>query len=60
MDLGLKDSAAVVTGGSKGMGRAIAEAFADDGDPLRVAPASEPRISPQLLRSRSLSRFPNH
>jgi NAD(P)-dependent dehydrogenase (short-subunit alcohol dehydrogenase family) len=35
MDLGLKNSAAVVTGGSKGMGRAIAEAFADDG--ARVA-----------------------
>jgi NAD(P)-dependent dehydrogenase (short-subunit alcohol dehydrogenase family) len=30
VDLGLEGSAAVVTGGTKGMGRAIAEAFADD------------------------------
>jgi len=35
MDLGLAGAAVVVTGGTKGMGRAIAEAFADDG--ARVA-----------------------
>ncbi len=36
MDLGLQGATAVVTGGSKGMGRAIAEAFADDGASVAV------------------------
>ena len=36
MDLGLKDSHAVVTGGSKGMGRSIALAFAEDGANVAV------------------------
>src|ERR1700685_2693438 len=35
MDLGLADATAVVTGGSKGMGRAVAEVLAADG--ARVA-----------------------
>jgi 3-oxoacyl-[acyl-carrier protein] reductase len=35
MDLGIADATAVVTGGSKGMGRAVAEIFATDG--ARVA-----------------------
>lgn len=36
MDLGLNDARAVITGGSKGMGRAVAQTFADEGASVAI------------------------
>jgi NAD(P)-dependent dehydrogenase (short-subunit alcohol dehydrogenase family) len=54
VDLGLEDSAAVVTGGSKGIGRAIARAFADDGARVAVLARGSEAIEETLddLRGR--------
>ncbi|MGB5759336.1 MAG: SDR family NAD(P)-dependent oxidoreductase, partial [Acidimicrobiales bacterium] len=36
MDLGLQGKRAIVTGGTKGIGRAIAETFADEGADVAI------------------------
>jgi len=52
VDLGLQGSAAVVTGGSKGMGRAIAAAFADDGARVAVLARGQAAIDDTVAELR--------
>ena len=42
MDLGLKGKTAVITGGSKGIGDAIAEEFAREGVTLKIGKSTAP------------------
>lgn len=42
MELGLKDKIVLVTGGSKGIGKAIAAGFAAEGAKLLLPPAAAP------------------
>jgi len=59
MDLGLKGKRAVVTGGSKGIGRAIAETFADEGADVSICArnADEVRAAVAALKAKGVRAF---
>ena len=54
MDLGLADATAVVTGGSKGMGRAVAEVLAADGARVAVMARGRDALDDTVEHLRSL------
>jgi 3-oxoacyl-[acyl-carrier protein] reductase len=54
MDLGLADATAVVAGGSKGMGRAVAQSLAGEGARIAVLTRTQVALDETVDASRSL------
>ena len=59
MDLGLKGKRAVITGGSKGIGRAIAQGFASEGADVSICArnASEVAGTVAALKAKGVKAF---
>jgi 3-oxoacyl-[acyl-carrier protein] reductase len=59
MDLGLKGLKAIVTGGSKGIGRRVAEIFADEGADVAICArnAGEVKAAVESMRKKGVAAF---
>ena len=54
MDLGLKDSVVIVSGGSQGIGRGIAKAFAVEGAKVAIAARGEDKLNATVAELKAL------